>query len=138
VNGVVAGLSGRRVVAGGVVLLAVVVLLGLLSVTTASNTVPVSRLGSRTVATGIAELRPLACSTMTLTVLLKGTGNISGSNSAELILAARGAAKITGSGGNDCIVGGADATDIDGGAGTDVCIGPPAVKYKGCESTITR
>jgi len=123
---------------GGVVLAAVVVLLGLLSVTTASNTVAVSRLGSRTVATGIAELRPLACSAMTLTVLLEGTGNITGSNSAELILAARGAKKINGQGGSDCIVGGADATDIDGGPGTDVCIGAAGVKYKGCETTITR
>ena len=133
-----AWLSRRRVIMGGVVLVAVMALLGFLSVTTASNTVPVSRLGSRSVGTGIAELRPLACSTMTLTVLLKGTGNINGSNSAELILAACGAAKISGGGGNDCIVGGADATDIDGGAGTDVCIGAPGVKYKGCESIIIR
>ena len=123
------------IVASGVVT-AVVIFTGLLSVTTSSNTVSVSRLGSRTVATGIPELRPPACSTMTLTRLVTGTGNINGNANSELILAARGANKITGQGGNDCILGGADATELDGGPGSDVCIGSQSATYTRCEAII--
>ena len=116
-------LSTRRVIVGSGVLTALFVLIGLLSASTASNTVASSRLGIRTVATGITELRPIACAGMTLTTRVTGTGKINGTPGSDLILAGRGTTSITGGGGDDCIMAGIDATDIDGGASGDVCVG---------------
>lgn len=113
-----------------------VLLIELLSVTTASNTVPASRLGSRTRATGITEIRPTVCAALTLTNLVTGTKKITGTSGADLILAARGTTSISGGNGNDCIMGGADADSIDGGGGTDVCVGSRTANYTSCATII--
>ncbi len=126
----------RRVRRLLVAIAVVSVVVGAMSVTTASNSIPPTRLGQQSQATGVTELRPAACASLALTSLVVGTGNFSGTSANDLILASRGARRIRGGAGNDCILGGADATELDGQSGTDVCIGPTAATFRGCETTI--
>lgn len=131
-------LTLRRAVFAAYVGAMFLVIAGLLSVTTASNTVPTSRLGSRTTSTGISELRPPACSGMTLTNLVTGTGNVNGTNGNDLVLGGRGTKAVNGKAGDDCLLGGVDATSVDGGAGSDVCIRHATTKASNCEAIITQ
>ena len=128
--------SPRRVIVGSLVFTALFVVIGLLSASTASNTVASSRLAIRTVATGINELRPIACAGMNLTTRVTGTGKINGTRGADLILAGRGTTSITGGGGDDCIMAGLDADNIDGSGGADVCVGSRTAHYKDCSTVI--
>jgi len=115
------------------------VVLGTLSATTASNTVPNTKLGTTAQVTGVTELRPYVCSVLAVTTLVTGAGNtLNGTNGSDLILARSSTRTINGKNGNDCIVGGSSARTIDGGSGNDVCIGPQSATFKNCETTVRR
>lgn len=125
--------SASWIVAVGAV---VVVLSGTL-VQTAANPVTAPRLDQMTQATTASILKPSACSATAVTTLLRDTGTVTGTGSAELILAGTGIDTIDGGAGNDCILGGAGADVINGGTGTDVCIGGPGADvFTSCETQI--
>ncbi len=67
---------------------------------------------SRTVT--VDDLKPSACSGITLTNFVSGSGTITGTPANDLIFGSSGDDTINGGDGNDCIV---------GGGGTDVCNG---------------
>ena len=117
--------------AGGVVLLGG----NLLSAFTAASAVPSTRAGEATDTITVSQLRPSACSALTLTALVNGSGTFSGSGAAELLLGSPGADSITAGGGNDCLVGGGGNDTLNGGQGTDVCLGQAGTdSFSGCET----
>lgn len=110
---------------------------GTLSVTTATNSVPNTKLGATTLVTGVTELRPYVCSGIAVTTLVTGTRTtLSGTGGSDLILGKANTRNIDGKGGNDCIAGGSGARSIIGGSGNDVCIGPWAATFQSCETVI--
>lgn len=99
-----------------------------------SNTVP-STLATRFVtAIGPDDLKPAACSALTLTSLVIGT---TGTNGNDLLLGGSGADTMNARGGRDCVLGGGGDDALDGGTGSDVCIGGPGVNsYTRCETQL--
>jgi Ca2+-binding RTX toxin-like protein len=118
------------------VLLGVTLIVGVAS--TASNSVPASRAGTSTQVINAQALKPDQCLSLTLTAIVRGSGNFGGTNAAELILGSSGGDTIAGSGGNDCIVGGGGNDSLNGGTGTDICLGGPGTDtFNGsCETQI--
>jgi Ca2+-binding RTX toxin-like protein len=90
---------------------------------TATSTVPVSRADRSTATINANALKPAACSGISLTAIVVGSGTFAGTAAAELILGRTLADTISGNGGNDCILGGGGNDTLRGNAGTDVCIG---------------
>jgi Ca2+-binding RTX toxin-like protein len=113
-----------RLSAIGILLL---VLVSLASASTAANSVPATRAGSSSRSIGAQDLKPAACASLTLTNVVTGSGSISGTTAADLVLGSSGIDTVTAGNGNDCVVGGGGADIINGGAGTDVCIGGPGI-----------
>lgn len=72
---------------------------------------------SRTVT--VDDLKPPACSGITLTNFVSGSGTITGTVANDLILGSSGADTINGGDGDDCIVGGGGNDVCNGDAGTD-------------------
>jgi Ca2+-binding RTX toxin-like protein len=90
---------------------------------------------SRTVT--VDDLKPSACSGITLTNLVSGSGTITGTAANDLILGSSGDDTISGGDGDDCIVGGGGDDSITGSGGTDVCIGGAgADTFFTCETVI--
>lgn len=120
----------------GIILL---ILASVVMAVAASNTVPGSRLASRSVAIDTNALKPAesAALNLTITVICPASGTCTGTNKSELILGTANADIITGKGGKDCILGGGGDDDITGGAGGDVCIGGPGTDtFHTCETII--
>jgi hypothetical protein len=69
------------------------------------------------------QLKPSQCSALNLTNIISGSGNIQGSNQADLILGSPSADKINAKKGNDCIVSGNGDDEIRGGMDDDVLVG---------------
>ena len=101
----------------------------------ATNTLPASKAGRSQTSIGADTLKPSSCSAITLTNLVTG---ISGTASADLLLATAAADTITAAGGNDCILGGGGNDTINCGAGIDVAIGGPGTDTfnANCETQI--
>lgn len=97
--------------------------LGLGVATAASNTVPASKASRRTQAIAVNNVKPSACSGLTLTGITTGSGTFNDGGGSNLVLGSVGADTIRGMGGNDCIVGGGGNDSLRGDGGTDVCIG---------------
>jgi hypothetical protein len=112
-----------RVCAGIVVLLVTVTLV---TSFTASTNVPTSRVGTSAHARLIMQLAPAGCSSLSLTVLVQGSGTFSNSQSNALVLGTAGSNTITDTGAGNCIVGGA-GTDSTTGSATDICITGPTL-----------
>ena len=112
-----------RVGAGIVVLLVTVTLV---TSFTASTNVPVSHAGTSTQARLIMQLAPAGCSSLSLTVLVQGSGTFSNSQSHALVLGTAGSNTITDTGTGNCIVGGG-GTDSTTGTATDICITGPTL-----------
>lgn len=107
-------------------MLVVLALVSVVSAFAANIAVPTTRLTDQTRAVDPNEIKPSACSGLTLNDLVVCTGGIcNGSNRSELILGSAGYDNIRGKNGNDCIVGGDGDDDITGDNGTDICIGGP-------------
>jgi Ca2+-binding RTX toxin-like protein len=97
-----------------------------LATMTATNTVPSSNAGSAVQATGANELKPSACSGITVTGIVTGdAASFLGTGNNDLILGGPSNNNIRGNGGVDCILGGAGDDNLKGGGGADVCIGGP-------------
>jgi Ca2+-binding RTX toxin-like protein len=117
----------------------VLILAGMISAVAATNTVPQTRLASRSAAITANTLKPAQCAAITLTslVVCSATGTCYGTGNADLILDTSAGHTINGSGGNDCILGGGGNDTINGGAGTDVCIGGSGFDtFSNCEPGI--
>jgi len=105
----------------------------------ASNTVPGSRLASRSSVIDANALKPTECAALNLTaiVICPASGTCTGTSKSELILGTSIADTIKGKGGTDCILGGGGDDDITGGAAGDVCIGGPGNDtFHTCETII--
>ena len=108
----------------------------LVSVLTATNTVPASKAGLVQSAISVDNKKPQPdCNGVVVSVLTLGA---SGTNSDDLLVGTAAADTMLGRNGNDCIVGGGGNDNITGGAGTDVCIGGLGtdVNGGGCETFI--
>jgi hypothetical protein len=112
-----------RVGAGIVVLLVTVTLV---TSFTASTNVPTSRVGTSGQPRLIMQLAPAGCSSLSLTVLVQGSGTFSNSQSHALLLGSAGSDTITDTGTGNCIVGGG-GTDSTTGTATDICITGPTL-----------
>ena len=93
---------------------------------TASTNVPTSRVGTSAQTRLIMQLAPAGCSSLSLTVLVQGSGTFSNSQSHALVLGTAGSNTITDTGTGNCIVGGA-GTDSTTGSATDICITGPTL-----------
>ena len=93
---------------------------------TASTNVPVSHAGTSAQARLIMQLAPAGCSSLSLTVLVQGSGTFSNSQSHALVLGTAGSNTITDTGTGNCIVGGG-GTDSTTGTATDICITGPTL-----------
>jgi Ca2+-binding RTX toxin-like protein len=106
---------------------------------TATNVVPATRAGSSDLGAPTAnQLKPSACAALSLTTVRVGSGTITGTGAAELILGSSGVDTMRGQGGSDCILGGAGNDSLRGDGGTDVCIGGPGTDtfHATCETQI--
>lgn len=105
---------------------------------TATNTVPVTSLGRSAQATGANDVKPAACSALTLSTVVNASGTYTAPNGVNgLLLGGAGLDRITGRSGNECILGGGGDDVLNGGAGTDVCIGGPGIDtFLNCETQI--
>jgi hypothetical protein len=72
------------------------------------------------------QLAPAGCSSLSLTVLVQGSGTFSNSQSHALVLGSAGSNTITDTGTGNCIVGGG-GTDVTTGTATDICITGPTL-----------
>lgn len=123
----------RRLVSPKFILIStLLVLLGAILVVSytafsASNSVPLTRLGLTTQAIMLSDLLPDECSAITITevVYCRDHGTCNGSNANELIFGTSGDDKIQGKKGDDCILGGGGNDEITGDQDNDVCLGGP-------------
>jgi Ca2+-binding RTX toxin-like protein len=101
----------------------------------ADNTLPTSNTGRSQTTITANTLKPAACAALTLAVV---TTSVSGSNSAELLLATANPDTITARNGTDCVLGGAGDDTINCGSGNDVAIGGPGTDTfaNNCETQI--
>jgi Ca2+-binding RTX toxin-like protein len=124
-----------------ILIFTLLVLLGVILVVSyaafsASNIIPLTRLGSTTQAIMLSDLLPNECSAITITniVYCGNQGTCNGSNANDLIFGTSSNNKIQGKKGDDCILGGGGNDDIDGDVGNDVCLGGPGTNtYISCE-----
>jgi hypothetical protein len=93
---------------------------------TASTNVPTSRVGTSAQARVIMQLAPAGCSSLSLTLLVEGSGTFSNSQSHALVLGTAGSNSISDTGTGNCIVGGG-GTDVTTGTATDICITGPSL-----------
>lgn len=84
------------------------------------------------------DLKPIECASVTPTTLIVGSGDLTGTGGADLILGGSAAQTIRGLGGGDCIVGGGGADKIIGQGGSDICIGSASANFTGCKITYIR
>jgi Ca2+-binding RTX toxin-like protein len=135
-----------RIVRALVLVVAGVALLTALTGFAAGNTVSPSFAGSTKKATGANDIKPTACSAITLATLVvqaSGTTTVNGTAGNDLIIGrpvpSGGTDTLNGKGGNDCMVGagGPGTTNrFNGNGGTDVCIGAPGATniFTNCET----
>jgi Ca2+-binding RTX toxin-like protein len=104
-------------------LLLVVISIG--SASTASVTVPPTRLEDDSRGIAANDLKPAICAALNLTAILTCPPNCTGTAASELILGSTSGETLYGGGGDDCILGGGGTDLIYGDGGTDVCDGGP-------------
>jgi Ca2+-binding RTX toxin-like protein len=128
----------RKITLGFSVLAVALVLVTVITATTATNTVPFTRAGLRTEAVTANDLKPTECAALNLrTVLIaESTGKTDGTRANELILGGPGDQSIAAGRGNDCVLGGGGADTLDGEDGNDVCIGNAFATFKDCETVV--
>lgn len=122
---------------------------------TAANSVPATRMGTSARTIDADALKPAGCAAIALATLVTGSGIVTGTAGADLILTGTGIDAPNGADGNDCIVagdgndsisggngndvlyGGPGADTINGGAGTDVCYGGDGIDvFVSCETQV--
>lgn len=125
--------------------LAFILLAGLISFSmvfavAANNIVPVTHLTDQSSAITANDVKPSACSAITLTAIVycpNGPGRAcDGTDANELVIGSPGYDDIKSGKGDDCIVAGDGNDDIRGEQDTDVCIGGPGTDsfHPSCET----
>lgn len=104
----------------------------------ASTAVPASNAGRSVSAIGVNDVKPSACSGITLNGVYTGSGTINDSNQPNLVLGSAGVDTIRGFNRSDCILGGGGNDSLRGDNGEDVCIGGPGTDtfHVSCETQI--
>ena len=103
----------------------------------AGLTIAPTNIGIQSVPVTAEDIKPPACSALTLTIIVRGAGTITGTTGNDLILGSSGNDTVDGLGGNDCILGGGGDDIMDGNDGTDVCIGGTGSdSFSNCETVI--
>ena len=125
-----------RLARPGLLALAFVAAVIVVTALTAANTVPSTSLGKTTQPITANALKPAACAALNLTAVVVGSGTFSGGGASELILGGAGVDTIRGGGGDDRILGGGGNDSLRGDGGTDVCIGGPGTDtfFASCET----
>lgn len=116
--------------------LALLLVVNVISVSSAANVVPESGAGRNATSKTVADLAPSGCGTLSAGTTIR---NVLGDVSNNLVLGGpQMADPLSGNHGNDCLVGGAAADVLSGGPGIDVCIGGPGndVYEPSCETQI--
>ena len=99
----------------------------------ANITIPPSNIGYISRRVTANDLRPDWC-TQDLSNIIRGSGDITGTDGNDLIIGSAGNDTINGLGGDDCILGDGGVDKIDGGGGTDACGMGSGNTYTNCES----
>ena len=121
----------------GLLALMGLLLVSLVSVLTAANTVPSTRSLDSTRPITADDLKPTDCAAITLNRMVTGSGAISGTGQDDLILGSPGVDTIAAHPGTDCLLGGGGDDSLDGDQQTDVCIGGPGTDtFAQCETTV--
>lgn len=113
-----AGLPARLIARA----LAAFLMIEVVSAVAAGNAVPSTRVSQSAQAITANSLKPSQCASLSLTALVTGSGDITATSSAELILGGPASQTIIGAGGDDCILAGDGNDFLSGGAGNDVLI----------------
>lgn len=122
------------IAAGGAVLL---IGANLAAALTATNTVPATRADDQTQAVDPNATKPAACSSITITNKISGSGTVNGTAAGDWMVGGALIDTMSGFGGGDCIEGLGSADIIDGGTGTDVCLGGAGIDtFLNCETQI--
>jgi Ca2+-binding RTX toxin-like protein len=100
-------------------------LISVMSAYAAGLTLPASSVGRQSFSVTAEDIRPAACSGLSLTSIISGSGTLTGTTDNDLIIGSGGADTIDGLGGDDCIVAGNGDDSLLGGDGSDVCLGGP-------------
>ena len=105
----------------------------------ANNVVPVTYLTDHSQIVTANELKPAACSAITVTAIVycpSGGGNCDGTDASELIIGSPVNDNVQGGKGDDCIISGGGNDNIRGEQDTDVCIGGPGTDsfHPSCET----
>jgi Ca2+-binding RTX toxin-like protein len=83
-------------------------------------------------------LKPAQCASLTLSNLITGSGDITGTGAPDLILGGPSAQTIRGSGGGDCIIGGGGVDHLQGQGGSDICIGNSSTIFNNCSQVFVQ
>lgn len=101
----------------------------------ANLTIPDTNIGKESIVVTANNLKPEACFALNLTNIVRGSGEINGTDANDLIIGSSGDDTVNGLGGDDCILGGDGNDSLDGGDGADVCIGGSGENiYPNCET----
>lgn len=116
---------------------AALVLLAVTGASTATNTVPGSRLGVASAPITLNDLAPDVCKSLDLTTLILAVDKVTrGTKSNDLIFGQASGQTINGQQGNDCLVGNGGIDTIAGNQGFDICIAG-AGSTVDCEVVVT-
>lgn len=108
----------------------------------ANNVVPVTRLTDQSSIVAINDLKPSACSAITVTRIVycpTGSGGAcNGTDANELVIGSTADDDIQSGKGDDCILGGGGNDSIKGEQDVDVCVGGPDTDsfHPSCETEI--
>lgn len=115
-------MTAGRLLRLSMTMLVAMVLLSVIGVVAASNTLPSTRLDQDTFAITANDLKPSECNSLNLSGIVVVT-NGSGTTGNDLILGSSGDDNIRGDDGDDCIVGGGGDDTLQGQRGDDIVLG---------------
>jgi len=120
----------RRIYRVVVVTMFVLIIIEILPVYTAANTINPSYADVQSFVIGPNDVKPPECAGITLVSFTTSAGN-------DLILGTAAGETLTGLGGDDCIVGGGGDDTLKGGQGNDVLLGGAGVDaFDGGQDTL--
>jgi Ca2+-binding RTX toxin-like protein len=121
------------------IVMAGLILFSMIFAIAANNVVPVTYLTDQSSILTANELKPAACSAITLTAIFycpTSGGTCAGTDASELVIGSIMDDDIESGKGDDCILGGGGNDSIRGEQNTDVCIGGPGADsfHPSCET----
>ena len=106
-----------------IVALFALIIFSVVSAIAAGVAVPASNIGQESIPVRAEDIKPDACGTLYLTNIVRGSGTLTGTSAADLIIGSAGVDIIDGAGGDDCILGSGGDDILAGGEGNDICVG---------------